>query len=192
MGPVTIRLFSSHPVAAGQYTRLLKRENGFCLESDNGQAQVGIFDDELPSLEAALALARIQAPTMRPVIVCSSCDENDLLHWILEGVWGAVPYERYEDDLPRAVRQVAEGQLWFPAPVVARWMKLDHSNDSPKPGSHLTPREKEIFSMVHRRLSNKEIASLLRISERTVKFHVGNIFTKLHVHSRLELVSNAP
>lgn len=191
MRPITIRVLSSHPVATNQYERLLRNESDFCLTPANGPAMVGIFDDELPSLEAALALARIQSPTMRAVLVCSSCDENDLLHWILEGVWGAVPYEHYEQDLPRAVRQVVEGHLWFPAYVVARWMKLDHSSGIPEPDSHLTPREREIISMVHRKMSNKEIASLLRISERTVKFHITNIFAKLHVHSRSELLNNA-
>ena len=51
----------------------------------------------------------------------------------------------------------------------------------------LTPREQEVLDFLLRRLSNKEIASILRISERTIKFHVGNIFHKLHVTSRQEL-----
>ena len=177
-------------MASAQYTRVLEKENDFLLTSTARSAQIGIFDDALPFLEAALALARLQAPAMYPVLVCSSCDENDALHWLLEGVRGIVPYERYEQDLPRAVRQVADGQLWFPASVVTRWMKMDHTNDSAKPDSRLTPREREVAGFVMRRLSNKEIASLLRISERTVKFHIGNIFNKMHVHSRTELLRN--
>ena len=187
---VTIRVLSSHPVASAQYTRVLEKENDFYLTSTTRSAQVGIFDDALPSLDAALALARLQSPTMHAVLVCSSCDENDALHWLLEGVRGIVPYERYEQDLPRAVRQVADGQLWFPATVISRWMQIDRGNGSPKVDSHLTPREQEVAGFVMRRLSNKEIASLLRISERTVKFHIGNIFTKMHIHSRSELVRN--
>ena len=51
----------------------------------------------------------------------------------------------------------------------------------------LTPREREVMEFLLRRLSNKEIAEILGISERTVKFHVGNILNKLHVNSRQEL-----
>jgi len=51
-------------------------------------------------------------------------------------------------------------------------------------GSPLTRREKHILDLVQRRLSNKEISSILGIGESTVKFHLGNIFLKLGVRDR--------
>ena len=51
----------------------------------------------------------------------------------------------------------------------------------------LTPQELHIAQLAVEGLSNKEIGSILRISERTVKFHVGNILTKLQMNSRREL-----
>jgi DNA-binding CsgD family transcriptional regulator len=51
----------------------------------------------------------------------------------------------------------------------------------------LTDRERQVMELLLRRMSNREIGTILRISERTVKFHVGNILTKLQVTSRREL-----
>ena len=122
MGAISIRVFSSHPVAAADYARLLAHEKDFRLVADGELSQIGVFDSELASLDAVLTLTRLRAPTMRPLLLASPCDENECLRWLFRGVWGVVAYERYEENLPRAVRQVAEGQLWFPAPVVIRWM----------------------------------------------------------------------
>ena len=187
MGAISIRVFSSHPVAAADYARLLAHEKDFRLVADGELSQIGVFDSELASLDAVLTLTRLRAPTMRPLLLASPCDENECLRWLFRGVWGVVAYERYEENLPRAVRQVAEGQLWFPAPVVIRWMRFDAERRASAMQVSLTPREQEVLDFLLRRLSNKEIASILRISERTIKFHVGNIFHKLHVTSRQEL-----
>ncbi|HLJ91227.1 MAG TPA: LuxR C-terminal-related transcriptional regulator [Candidatus Angelobacter sp.] len=55
------------------------------------------------------------------------------------------------------------------------------------PGS-ITKREQEILGLILRRLSNKEIGSILNIAEATVKFHVSNIFSKINVNRRRELL----
>jgi DNA-binding NarL/FixJ family response regulator len=52
----------------------------------------------------------------------------------------------------------------------------------------LSPREREVVSLLVKGLRNKEIAAHLHISERTVKFHVGRIFDKLCVDSRVEVL----
>lgn len=56
------------------------------------------------------------------------------------------------------------------------------------PNTELTPREQEVIELVLTGKSNKEIASALFISERTVEFHLQNIYTKFQVKSRIELV----
>ena len=55
-------------------------------------------------------------------------------------------------------------------------------------GQILTPREIEVLRMIAEGLGNKEIASRLRISDHTVKFHISSIFAKLGVSSRTEAV----
>ena len=191
MGAVTVRVFSSHPIAAGQYTRVLTAEKDFCLVSDSGSFQVGVFDGEADSVESVLTMIRLKFPSMRPLVLSLPCDENQCVRWLFRGVWGLVTYDRYEEDLPCAVRHLAEGQLWFPAPVVARWMRIDETRRASALHVSLTQRERDVMEFLLRRLSNKEIGTILRISETTVKFHVGHIFNKLHVNSRYELLAKS-
>ncbi len=187
MGVVTVRVFSSHPIAAGQYTRVLTAEKDFRLVSDEAPFQVGVFDGEASSAESVLTMIRLKFPSMRPLVLSLPCDENQCVRWLFRGVWGLVTYDRYEEELPRAVQHLAEGQLWFPPPVIVRWMRFDETRRASALHVSLTQREREVMEFLFRRLSNKEIGTILRISETTVKFHVGHIFKKLHVSSRQEL-----
>jgi DNA-binding NarL/FixJ family response regulator len=63
------------------------------------------------------------------------------------------------------------------------------SNPTRALGTALSPREIEVLRMIAEGLGNKEIASRLKISEHTVKFHISSIFTKLDVSSRTEAVT---
>lgn len=189
MAAITIRMFASHPVAAAQYTRLLEAEKDFRLVSTETRFQVGIFDTEGASAETLLTLARLKFPTMRPLLLSFPCDDNECLRWLFRGAWGLVAYDRYEEELPRAVRHVAEGQLWFPAPVVRRWMHVDAARRTSAGRLPLTQREGEVMEFLLRRFSNKEIGDILGISERTVKFHVTNILNKLQLTSRHDLLA---
>ncbi|MGQ0525371.1 MAG: LuxR C-terminal-related transcriptional regulator [Betaproteobacteria bacterium] len=84
--------------------------------------------------------------------------------------------------LPRLVtelRRYAEAQ--HPAPAA-------HKPGAPDKLSGLTPREKEIVRLIVGGASNKQVASALDISERTVKGHLSNVFQKLGVSDRLRLV----
>lgn len=187
MAPIIIRVFASHPVAGAQYTRVLTGERDFRLVSDEDPFQVGVFDGEAASAESVLTMNRLKFPSMRSLLLSFPCDENECVRWLFRGVWGLVTYDSYEEELARAVRHLAEGQLWFPAPVVVRWMQFDETRRASALHVSLTQREREVMEFLLRRLSNKEIGTILRISETTVKFHVGHIFKKLHVSSRQEL-----
>jgi DNA-binding NarL/FixJ family response regulator len=175
-------------VAAHAYRRLLRAEGDFEFPPDDQPFQVGVFDGESSSVEAVLTLARLKFPSMRPVLVAFPCDDNDSLRWLFRGVWGLVPYETYDTELPRAVRQIAAGQFWFPSPVILRWMQIDGARRALAFKPALTPRERQVMEFLLRRFSNREIADILNISERTAKFHVSNILTKLQVDSREQLV----
>ena len=182
-----VRIITSHPVLTAQYTRALESDTSIQLVSEREPFDIGVFDGGLPSLDAALHVARVRLPFMRPVLLWSCCDENSCLQWVLRGVWGVVAYDRYETDLSNAVRYVAAGQLWVPPLVVIRWMQIERTGRSAGSQVALTDREREVLQLLERRLSNKEIAGILRISERTAKFHVGNILSKLHLRSRQDL-----
>jgi DNA-binding NarL/FixJ family response regulator len=112
--------------------------------------------------------------------------DEELLRLVLQGVRGFISYNTARSELPRAIRVVAEGHLWINRAILDKLPDYRQSlsvgrNDS-RP--RLTPREGAFVDMLQQRLSNKEIASKLAISERTVKFHLKNLFTKLGVHDR--------
>jgi DNA-binding CsgD family transcriptional regulator len=69
--------------------------------------------------------------------------------------------------------------------------KLLEAGQSVKTSVKLTRREKEVLDGILRSLANKEIASELHLSERTVKFHVSSLLAKFKVHSRMELMRDA-
>jgi DNA-binding NarL/FixJ family response regulator len=187
MSRIAVRLFVHHPVAAAQYSRLLRAQSDFQLTLNEEAFEIGVFDSDLKSLEPILTVSRRQCPCMRPLLLSCDHDSSQCLRLLFRGVWGLVPYNRYEKDLVRAVRQIAEGRLWFPGPVIVQWMRQDSINHVSYCRLELTEREQEVLDFVLRQLSNKEIATILRVSASTVKFHVSNIFSKLQVNSRHEL-----
>jgi two-component system, NarL family, response regulator LiaR len=98
---------------------------------------------------------------------------------------GAIGYIRKESDpqlLVDAIRAAARGQSMID-PSVAGAMLRDMSG-AKYPGSDLTEREREILLELARGMTNREIAGRLVISEETVKTHVGNILSKLHLRHR--------
>lgn len=187
MAATTVRLFASHPVAAVEYESVLAAEEDFQLVSNPDAFQVGVFDSGPTAVEAVLTLARLKFPAMRPVLMSFPCNENECLRWLFRGIWGLVAYDRFEKELPRAVRRVAEGKYWFPAPVVKRWNRIGSARRDSALPEPLTGRENQVLDFLLRRFSNKEIADILNISDSTVKFHVAHVLAKLQLTCRHEL-----
>ena len=158
---ITVRVFSSHPVAAEEYCRVLESEKDLRLVRREETFQVGVFDSESASIEAVLTMARLRFPKMRSLLVSFPCDDSECLRWLFRGVWGLVPFDRYERELPRAVRRLAEGQLWFPAAVVVRWMRISEARRGRSWRLNVTRRERQIMELLLRRFSNKEIAEIV-------------------------------
>ncbi len=183
MFPIVVQIFASHPVVAARYGQLLGVERDFRLAVREKCIDVGLFDGELPCLEATLTTARLACPSMRPLLLSYPCDEDECLRWMFRGVRGLVDYDHYERELTVAARRLAQGQLHFPAQVISRWNQLATATAQ---GAPLTRREIEVAGLLSRRLSNKQIGGALGLTERTVKFHVGNILTKLGLGSRFE------
>ncbi len=93
--------------------------------------------------------------------------------------------EGLEDELVAAVDAILAGGLWAPRRVLAEYVRQTNwlRNDQLLSRFSLTARESQVLQLALRRLSNREIAAILRISERTVKFHVSSIFGKLRLDS---------
>jgi DNA-binding NarL/FixJ family response regulator len=99
----------------------------------------------------------------------------------------AVVYKRCAiETLVTAIRAVAEGQVWLPPDLQAAFIQQDNSLTK-----RLTARESEIVRLVATGMRNAEVAERLSLSENTVKAHLTNIFQKLAIRDRLELVHYA-
>ena len=114
---------------------------------------------------------------------------DEIVRLLVMGVHGYIPHAEASRTLIRAVFAIARNQLWVPHEAFQQFLYevasvLRKENDGRHP---TTLREDEILELVRRRLSNKEIAEILQIRVSTVKFHLSNILSKLHVSSRPEL-----
>ncbi len=138
---------------------------------------------EMSGIEAISAIRR-EWPQAR-IIVLTMYQGDEDIHQALAA--GAVTYllkDSLSDDLIRTVREVHAGRSPIGPDVQAR---LDAREAQPK----LTPREIQVLELVSQGKRNKEIASLLDISEETVPVHLKNIFAKLKVTERTSAVNVA-
>lgn len=120
-------------------------------------------------------------------------DRNDtaemirLFHWGIDGM--LVLDKDWKSELPKATLALLSNRLWVAPEVLLAFVKqmkmlLDRQL---LPGQSLTARESQVLQLLFRRLTNKEIAGDLKISERTAKFHVSNVLSKLGLENRKSL-----
>jgi DNA-binding NarL/FixJ family response regulator len=133
-----------------------------------------------------------RAPTARVVALGVREAEDDVLPLVEAGVAGYVTRDGSVDDLLAAVESVAAGETICSPRMTATLLRRvallarDRRPEGPNPERDLTSRERQIVALIDEGLSNKEIATRLRIELATVKNHVHNILEKLRVHRRGE------
>lgn len=129
----------------------------------------------------------------RLIVVGDKLKEGDAHALLRQGVKGILSYGEARDQLPRALPLVAAGGFWVPRELLSRFVDSILTTtqgrrlrgDAP---SELSRREQEVLNSLLENLANKEVASRLNISERTVKFHVSNLLAKFGVRRRADLI----
>lgn len=106
---------------------------------------------------------------------------------IREGADGYLLKDSPSKDVIDAIRTVASGESVIPPAMTKKLMAM-HKQDNSEEDNSLTPREMEVLLALVEGLSNKDIASRLYISDKTVKIHVSNIFKKFDVKSRSQAI----
>jgi len=154
---------------------------------------VAVFD-------ACLALATIEAlvsrilsawPQSRFVAVAERMFAPAVLPLLRLGFKGLLTFADAPRQLAPAIAAVARGGVWVPRTILSAFLDGVVGQGSARtiPGSPtVSRREQEVLGGVLENLSNKEIASRLSISERTVKFHVSNLLNKFAVQRRADLI----
>lgn len=131
-------------------------------------------------------------PALAPAIVMLVDDwqRGALADLLRAGVRGVLPSDATASEIVRAVEAVSVGLTVLHPEGVESLLPPLAATARPvaEPGQALTTREVEVLTMLAEGLGNKTIARRLGISEHTVKFHIGSIFSKLKASSRTEAV----
>jgi DNA-binding NarL/FixJ family response regulator len=155
---------------------------------------VGLWDDD--SLCVASTL-RDEYPESRVIIMDLLPVHEDIIDFVNAGVSGFIMKDATFDDLVNTIRSVSQGVPVLP-PQMTSTLFSQIAREALRAGKgdtldavRLTPREREVIDLIADGLSNKEIASRLRIATHTVKSHVRNVMEKLALHTRLQISAYA-
>ncbi len=146
-----------------------------------------------PRLEALRELAR-SSPQVRIITLTAVIGKDQILESLHLGARGVLMKESTTQLLRKSIRAVMSGQYWLGRESVSdlvgvrRGLRLVPGEERPGKSFGLSARELEVVVTVVAGYTNKNIAERLSISQQTVKHHLTNIFDKLGVFNRLELV----
>lgn len=196
---VLVLLTVRHPLALRHVQSLLRQEKDLVLQSELIQRTRGptpppavvILDAESVSSDFGRYLLnlRAQVPEAKILVLGNDLSDTEICQLLLYGVHGFINYNHVDKDLALGVRKLSKGHLMVPQRILEQFAQYA-SSMAQRTGSSkfaITPKERTTLSFLHRGLSNKEIAAAMRISQRTVKFHLSNVFSKLGVHDRHSL-----
>ena len=149
--------------------------------------EVVLLDLLMPRMDGISAIRKIKrlTPTTHIIILTSYHDDDLILNAIKAGALSYLLKDTGPQELIAAVRSGAQGESRLHPTVATRLLREMHAHEQ-SPLNDLTPRELEVLANIARGLSNNEIATVLVISEGTVKMHVSNILSKLHLADRTQ------
>jgi DNA-binding NarL/FixJ family response regulator len=151
---------------------------------------LAILDVAMPRMTGLQATHEIkkQAPEVQVLILSMHDDERYLFEALRAGAAGYVLKRAADKDLVEAVRAAVRGEPFLTASAQQALIR-DFLERGEQP--ELTPREQEVVKLIAEAHTNKEIAGILHLSEKTVESHRANVLQKLGMRDRVELVRYA-
>ena len=205
MMPIRVLIVDDHTMFRQGLVSLLQIESEFEVvgEAPDGEEglrlawelrpDVVLMDVKMPKMGGVEATRQLLAdvPDLHVLMLTVSEDDEDLLAATRAGARGYILKNADADELLEAIRQVHAGQAALSPAITLRLLQTLRAGPLPPASLPLTPRELEIFWLLARGISNREIAESLFVSENTVKTHVRHILKKLNLHSRHEAADYA-
>ncbi|SES20109.1 response regulator transcription factor [Psychrobacillus sp. OK032] len=148
-----------------------------------------LMDLVMPEMDGIQATKRIKAkyPQIQILMLTSFSDRDHVIPALKAGAAGYQLKDIEPDDLAEAIRKLMRGENTLHPEATSQLQKeVEVLPLSPHEEHPLTPREQDVLSELTKGKSNREIASSLFVTEKTVKTHISNIFVKLQVQDRTQ------
>jgi DNA-binding NarL/FixJ family response regulator len=152
-----------------------------------------ILDVAMPKLTGLQATREIkaQAPEIDVLILSMHDDDRYLFEALKAGAGGYVLKMEADQALVEAARAVVRGESFLTNAAQRRLVREWMADGSTGPTEPLSPREQEVLKLVAEAHTNREIAEILHLAEKTVESHRANLLRKLGMRDRVELVRYA-
>jgi two-component system nitrate/nitrite response regulator NarL len=208
MMPIRVLVVDDHTLFRTGIKLLLQRHKDFEVVGEAGDGLEGVkraislkpdvvlLDLHMPGISGreAVGLITEEAPQTRVLMLTVSEDAEDLVDCLRAGAAGYLLKNIETDYLVNAILGVARGESIISPLMTGKLVQgLRTPPKSATPPQHveterekLTPREKEIITLLAKGASNKEMARVLNVAESTVKIHVQSILKKLNLTSRVQ------
>ncbi len=192
---IGVLVVDDHPIMRLGVAAIInaQRDMRVCAQAGSGEEAVKMFkkhrpditlmDLRLPAMSGLEALRAIRQddPQARCVVLTAYEGDEDIHQALAAGAMGYLIKGMSHDTLVDALRRVQAGIRFLPPPIA-------RSLADRTPNSDLSPREREVLTLMVHGKSNKEIAATLGITEATVKCHVSVILARLEVSGRTQAV----
>ena len=199
---IRIGIADDHPMLReGVATTLRKRadlqviEQGANAQDARDIAQrvrpdVMLMDVNMPGdVFAAVRFISTQLSDVKVLMLTVSESEDDAILALEAGACGYVLKGVSGPDLVLAIRSVARGEMYITPEFARKLLSNFKTREAEAHKIDLTHREEQVIREVSKGLTNREVASKLLISEKTVKHHMTCVMQKLHARNRVEAVS---
>jgi DNA-binding NarL/FixJ family response regulator len=188
---IGVLIVDDHPVVRQGLRALLEVQDDIVVagEAGDGQAAVALatelrpdivlLDLKLPGMDGVAVLQSLRSSGLRVLVLTSATEPSAASQAMRAGAAGVLYKDIDPDALVRAIRSVADGNVLLAPEAFGSLVRGSRADT-------LTAREREVLSRIAEGRSNREIARLLRLSEKTVKAHVSAVLAKLGVQDRTQ------
>lgn len=199
---ISVMLVDDHKVVRQGVRAFLQTQADLVVvaEAENGATavalaaehapDVALMDLIMPGMDGVEATRRVKqvSPRTQVIVLTSYHEDEHIFPAIRAGALSYVLKDIEPGELATAVRKAAQGEAVLHPRVAARVVQEIHGRrqETINPFTELSERELEVIRLIADGLSNSDIAAALVISEKTVKSHVSNILSKLHLADRTQ------